>query len=459
MKLKHIFYTAAAMAMLSFQACTLDEDTSGISNPDDFFRKFSECQSVVNGCYIPIKSIYTYTYMIATECVTDIAYCPSGTLDASLDISPAVPRMGSTVWRNGYLGVQRCNFAVNGIERAYKNEVISEEQYHQLLCEAKTLRAFFYWTLTCFFGNVPSPRWPCGTSSGTWRWTRWSRSKRFTVRCRSTTTPRISCSGTRTPRSRSWKFSTPTPRAPLPTRPTWPASASPTRVRPTRRSTTAWRFPNWATRRPSGRRCVRTSISARVSSPKWARTSAPSTTWHGDTRTRRSTAPTPNVYFSQGLQSKMGKDIRTTGGCWCPNMQASNDGNNYKVFRYADALLMMAECYFYKENYEKAVEYLDMTRTRANLSKYTFRTPARLEEEIRNERARELFGEFQRKYDLVRWGIWYEAVTDNSDYAYLQLNTANSRIKPCHRYYPIPDTEVTYSKNNLDNNEYKAYGL
>ena len=25
MKLKHIFYTAAAMAMLSFQACTLDE--------------------------------------------------------------------------------------------------------------------------------------------------------------------------------------------------------------------------------------------------------------------------------------------------------------------------------------------------------------------------------------------------------------------------------------------------
>jgi len=123
MKLKHIFYTAAAMAMLSFQACTLDEDTSGISNPDDFFRKFSECQSVVNGCYIPIKSIYTYTYMIATECVTDIAYCPSGTLDASLDISPAVPRMGSTVWRNGYLGVQRCNFAVNGLIKKLFNSL------------------------------------------------------------------------------------------------------------------------------------------------------------------------------------------------------------------------------------------------------------------------------------------------------------------------------------------------
>ena len=61
--------------------------------------------------------------MIATECVTDIAYCPSGTLDASLDISPAVPRMGSTVWRNGYLGVQRCNFAVNGLIKKLFNSL------------------------------------------------------------------------------------------------------------------------------------------------------------------------------------------------------------------------------------------------------------------------------------------------------------------------------------------------
>ena len=97
MKIKHMIFAAAGFVLLLFQSCSLNEDTSGISSPDDFFRKFSECQSVVNGCYIPIKTIYNYTYMIATECVTDIAYCPSGTLDASLDISPSVPRLGSTV--------------------------------------------------------------------------------------------------------------------------------------------------------------------------------------------------------------------------------------------------------------------------------------------------------------------------------------------------------------------------
>ena len=120
---------------------------------------------------------------------------------------------------------------------------------------------------------------------------------------------------------------------------------------------------------------------------------------------------------------------------------------------------MISECYYNLGDYSQSVKYLNMTRNRAGLDDYTYRTPVRLAEEIRNERGRELFGEFQRKYDLVRWGIWYDAVTANSDYAYLQLNTTNSRIKPCHRYYPIPDTEVTYSRYNLDNKEYNEYGL
>ena len=139
---------------------------------------------------------------------------------------------------------------------------------------------------------------------------------------------------------------------------------------------------------------------------------------------------------------------------WCPDMQGSYDGNNYKVFRYADAILMKAECLHETGRYEESVEYLNMTRTRAGLKPYVYRSPARLQDEIRNERARELFGEFQRKYDLVRWGIWYQSVLDYSDYTYLLNN-----IKPCHEYYPIPDTEVVYSKYNLDNKEYAKYGL
>ena len=135
-------------------------------------------------------------------------------------------------------------------------------------------------------------------------------------------------------------------------------------------------------------------------------------------------------------------------------MKEGNDDNNYKVFRYADALLLKAEALCELNQLQESVRYLDMTRNRAGLGGYVLRTQLRLREEIRSERARELFGEFQRKYDLVRWGIWYEAMTDYNDYP-----TLVSNMKPCHRYYPIPDTQVVYSKNNLDNKEYAQYGM
>ena len=63
-------------------------------------------------------------------------------------------------------------------------------------------------------------------------------------------------------------------------------------------------------------------------------------------------------------------------------------------------------------------------------------------------------GEFQRKFDMVRWGIWYERTAALSDYAKVKTS-----IQPCHEYYPIPDTEVIYSGGALDNNEYKKYGF
>ena len=39
MKLKHILYTLSGLAMISLSACSLDEDLSALSTPDNFFRK------------------------------------------------------------------------------------------------------------------------------------------------------------------------------------------------------------------------------------------------------------------------------------------------------------------------------------------------------------------------------------------------------------------------------------
>ena len=71
--------------------------------------------------------------------------------------------------------------------------------------------------------------------------------------------------------------------------------------------------------------------------------------------------------------------------------------------------------------------------------------------EIQNERARELGGEFHRKFDLVRWGIWYEVTRQYNEEARVKGN-----IRRCHRFYPIPDTECALSGGILSNPEYSS---
>lgn len=506
MKLNKILKLFAISAVVYFSGCSLDEDTSSLSTPDNFFRKYAECQSVVNSCYIPIKNFYTYTYMIATECVTDIAYCPSGTLDARLDISPSTPRHGSTVWTQCYIGIQRCNFAIKGISESKAfvdddgNIDETNEQRIQLLCEAKTLRAFYYYTLTSFFGDVPFYFDDVTDNAAL---------ERISV------LPRMSAVDTRDACIKDLQEIAPL----APQTRTYEnegnrlgAAAAYMLIAKMAMWNKEWNvaldalkslediygelssydygenvmFRNKNTPESimevqhtyTQGGVVYTSNVASICTPtrrtpdiydgvEIPELGDQATTW---------AAMRPNVYFCQGLQTKLGADKRknynmawdynghtfanvntrpwTGPKFWCPDMQGTNDGNNYKVFRYADAILMMAECYNELGDNEESVRYLNMTRNRAGLKDYVFRTSVRLQDEIRSERARELFGEFQRKFDLVRWGIWYQSVLDYSDYSALLDN-----ILPCHEYYPIPETEVVYSKYNLDNKEYAKYGL
>ncbi|MBR1705162.1 MAG: RagB/SusD family nutrient uptake outer membrane protein [Bacteroidales bacterium] len=503
--IKHTLFSILAGALCA-ASCSLDEDLSALSTPDNFFRKTAECQSVVNGCYIPMKNFYTYAYMLATECVSDIAYCPSGTLDARLDVSPATPRHGQTVWTQCYIGVQRCNFAIQGIENAtafMDNGVIDEdnESRIQLLCEAKVLRAFYYYTLTSFFGDVPfyfDDVKDLETQDWLAQLPRMSavETRNACIKDLQEIAPRAS--QTRTSDNEENRLGAATAYMLIAKMAMWnkdwktaldalkelesiygPLSdydyAENVMFRNKNMPESILEIQHTYTQ--GG--VVYTSNVAAICMP------TPRTNGNfydgievaelGDQATAWA-AMRPNMYFCQGLQTKLGKDVRKNYNMawsynghefknvsgrpwcgpkfWCPNMYGTYDGNNYKVFRYADAVLMMAECYNELGEDEKSVEYLNQTRTRAGLAPYVYRTPARLQDEIRNERARELFGEFQRKFDLVRWGIFYQSILDYSDYDALKNN-----VKPCHEYYPIPDLEVVKSKYNLDNKAYAKYGL
>lgn len=161
------------------------------------------------------------------------------------------------------------------------------------------------------------------------------------------------------------------------------------------------------------------------------------------------------LFFFFGGSSRGGTTSRPWLGnkFWCPGMYNNKDSNNYRFFRFADVLLMKAEALLNLGDGDQACKYLNITRTRAGLAPLSYagmmNSEDALMEEIRRERAKELFGEFTRKYDLVRWGIWYDRTKAYNNSKYLQNN-----IRPCHRYWPIPADQVTYSGGALDNLEY-----
>ena len=480
-------------------SCSLQEDLTGFSSPKTFYRTKAQCLSALNSCYIPLKSIYTYTFMIAVEGCTDLMYIASGTQDAQLDISPAKPRFGATVWTYGYRGVMYANAALAGIERS----PLSEEEKAPLLAEGKVMRAFYYYLLTSFFGDVPFytddvsdgetlakvgrlGRMPatdtrnylikelqeCVYSMEQIRSSEvednragaamaWMLIAKMAMWNKQWDTALDALSKieviygdlSQYPLEDVWFRNKNTPESIFEIQHTYVAGGL-----------------NYS----SNVACICMPYTRRAGTSEYDGVVVDEL---GDKSTVWSPLR-PNVYFCQGLQTKTSSDKRARMNMawdynghlfksvnarpwmgpkfWCPQMDGSKDGNNYKVFRYADALLMMAECYCQKQaDAEKSMEYLNRVKRRAGIAEYTrFRTWPRLLDEIQKERGRELIGEFQRKFDLVRWGIWYKQTYENTDYSRVKDN-----MLPCHEYYPIPDTEVVYSGYALDNKAYEKYGL
>lgn len=121
---------------------------------------------------------------------------------------------------------------------------------------------------------------------------------------------------------------------------------------------------------------------------------------------------------------------------------------NIRIIRYADVVLMAAESANELGKTTEAVDYLEMVRARARgnntaiLPKVTTANQAELREAIRHERRVELGMEFDRFYDLVRWGIAKEVLHAAGKTGYQDK----------HALLPLPQTEVDKSNGVLKQN-------
>lgn len=117
-----------------------------------------------------------------------------------------------------------------------------------------------------------------------------------------------------------------------------------------------------------------------------------------------------------------------------------NTDDNWPVYRYADALLLMAECLVEQGRAPEAATYVNQVRSRAGLPAATTLTA----DVVANERRHELAFENHRWFDLLRTGKAIEVMTSYSKYIKQidpELPERTYQIKKEYLLFPIPYRE------------------
>jgi hypothetical protein len=130
-----------------------------------------------------------------------------------------------------------------------------------------------------------------------------------------------------------------------------------------------------------------------------------------------------------------------------------NTNENWPVFRYADALLLLAECLVEQNRSGEAVPYVNQVRNRAGLGGLTAVT----KEDVANERRHELAFENHRWTDLIRTGTAIEVMTDFGE----EMKSIHSFLLPSDfiitedkLLYPIPYREMEVNSELVQNPGY-----
>lgn len=123
--------------------------------------------------------------------------------------------------------------------------------------------------------------------------------------------------------------------------------------------------------------------------------------------------------------------------------------SQWPFLRYADVLLIYAEAQNELGNAAEAVRYLNMVRNRSNAALMTT-TPQKtaLRSSILEERAKEFACEGDRRWDIIRWGIYLDCMNaighDDSN--------VNKERTERNLLYPIPTDEMNVNTAIKENN-------
>jgi len=133
----------------------------------------------------------------------------------------------------------------------------------------------------------------------------------------------------------------------------------------------------------------------------------------------------------------------------------TNVGTNWRIIRYADVLLMLAEALNEQGQSADAEMYLNMVRTRAEVAPKTGLGQDEMRQAIIDERVLELTGEGHRFFDLVRWGLADDYLGETSLHGAHPKSLSGGVFKTDkHEYVWIPQSELDANQNLNQNPGY-----
>lgn len=140
-----------------FQACTedLQESPKTFISPENFFSNPSSYESAVKGIYSSLGGYYGSNSMMMREMFSDINGTPSASFEQALPSyrNGHEPFFYNTrgEWANSYGMIKNANFILSKLPEA----AIPEASKNALTGEARFLRAYAYFQLVQFYGDVP----------------------------------------------------------------------------------------------------------------------------------------------------------------------------------------------------------------------------------------------------------------------------------------------------------------
>ncbi len=172
MKNSIVFKSLLAAGMLSLSACSqnyLEKKPLGQLTSENFFQQEIHAVWATNAIYNHLRSweVHVFSFIGLTDIISDDADKGSTPTDANflLEVDQFTFDAGNiaflNVWSGYYQGIYRANLVLQ--EVPLMGDIIEPGLQARLIAEAKFLRAYFYFNLVRWFGDIPLITKPLNT--------------------------------------------------------------------------------------------------------------------------------------------------------------------------------------------------------------------------------------------------------------------------------------------------------